>query len=83
MINDTKSNSTLKIRNELLDSFAEELEEEIDDRRLEKILEDISDYKSNQSLDRSFYFKELFRLHHNLVTIHDWISVNKNSCCDI
>jgi polyphosphate kinase 2 len=66
-----------KIRNELLDSFDEELEEEIDDQRLENILQNITDYKGSTSFDRSQYFKELFRLQHHLVTLHDWVAASK------
>jgi polyphosphate kinase len=66
-----------RIRAELLDSFDEELEEEIDDQRLARLLDDASDHPEISSLDRSLYFKELFRLQRELVKLQDWIAVNK------
>ncbi|MGI9231651.1 MAG: polyphosphate kinase 2 [Methylocystis sp.] len=74
---DNKAEMARKIRRDLLDSFDEELEEEIDDSRLEALLSDVSEFHKADSLDRSFYFKELFRLQHELVTMHDCVSRNK------
>ncbi len=66
-----------RIRAELLDSFDEELEEEIDDQRLAKLLEDASEHPEISGVSRSFYFKELFRLQRELVKLQDWIATNK------
>ncbi|HEY8162020.1 MAG TPA: polyphosphate kinase 2 [Methylocystis sp.] len=66
-----------RIRAELLDSFDEELEEEIDDQRLAKLLDDASDHPEISGLDRSLYFRELFRLQRELVKLQDWIATNK------
>ena len=76
---DLENNAELakKVRQDLLDSFDEELEEEIDDERLKSLLGEMSDFHQVDSLDRSLYFKELFRLQHELVTLHDWIAHNK------
>lgn len=66
-----------RIRAELLDSFDEELEEEIDDQRLARLLDDASDHPEISGISRSFYFKELFRLQRELVKLQDWIATNK------
>ncbi|MGJ0393894.1 MAG: polyphosphate kinase 2 [Methylocystis sp.] len=66
-----------RIRAELLDSFDEELEEEIDDQRLAKLLDNASDHPEISGLDRSLYFRELFRLQRELVKLQDWIATNK------
>ena len=49
-----------KIHNELLDSFDEELEMEIDD-------------EDNERPDRSQYFRDLFQLQAELVKLQDWV----------
>ncbi len=62
-----------RIEAEIADSFDEELEMEIDDERLAKLL-DGNDLDSGTGLlDRQFYFKELFRLQHELVKLQDWV----------
>lgn len=66
-----------RIRAELLDSFDEELEEEIDDQRLASLLADASEHPQISGVSRSFYFKELFRLQRELVKLQDWIATNK------
>jgi polyphosphate kinase 2 len=66
-----------RVRAELLDSFDEELEEEIDDQRLARLLDNASEHPEVSSLDTSLYFKELFRLQRELVKLQDWIATNK------
>ncbi|QGM44310.1 polyphosphate kinase 2 [Methylocystis heyeri] len=66
-----------RIRADMLDSFDEELEEEIDDQRLAALLDRASDHPETESLNRSLYFKELFRLQRELVKLQDWIATNK------
>jgi polyphosphate kinase 2 len=66
-----------RIHGEMVDSFDEELELEIDDERLEKLLAEISDRPELETIDRRFYFKELFRLQGELVKLQDWILRNK------
>ena len=66
-----------RIRAEMLDSFDEELEEEIDDQRLARLLDNASEHPEIVGLSRSFYFKELFRLQRELVKLQDWIATNK------
>jgi hypothetical protein len=51
-----------RIEAEIADSFDEELEMEIDDDRLAKLLDGLTEHPEPESVDRHFYFKELFRL---------------------
>lgn len=66
-----------KVRAELMDSFDEELEEEIDDNRLREILNEASEHPFVDGIDRIAYFKELFRLQRELIKLQDWIFTNK------
>jgi polyphosphate kinase 2 len=66
-----------RIHREMVDSFDEELELEIDDGRLAKLLADVSEHPEQETLDRQFYFKELFRLQGELVKLQDWVLRNK------
>jgi polyphosphate kinase len=66
-----------RINGEMLDSFDEELELEIDDDRLAELLKDISEHPQTETLDRRIYFKELFRLQGELVKLQDWVLHNK------
>ncbi len=63
-----------RIREELADSFDEELEMEMDESRLESLLADQP--HREQSLDRSLYFRSLFKLQHELVRLQDWVQHN-------
>ncbi|MBB4198537.1 polyphosphate kinase 2 [Rhodoblastus sphagnicola] len=63
-----------RVRADMLDSFDEELEEELDDDRLAALLDHASDHPDEKSVSRSVYFKELFRLQRELVRLQDWIS---------
>ena len=62
-----------RIESELADSFDEELEMEIDDDRLAKLLAQTADHPEREELDRRVYFKELFRLQGELVKMQDWV----------
>ena len=55
-----------RIKQEIADSFDEELEMEIDESRLEDMLADLSDHPEREQLERRIYFRELFRLQHEL-----------------
>jgi polyphosphate kinase 2 len=63
-----------RIDAEIADSFDEELEMELDDDRLAKLLDGGTD---PDSVDRRVYFKELFRLQSELVKLQDWIIAKK------
>ena len=66
-----------KIYEEMLDSFDEELELELDDDRLAQMLDGIADQPDRQTAERQFYFKELFRLQRELVKLQDWVVQNQ------
>ena len=67
-----------RIHAELLDSFDEELEMEIDDDRMNALIaEAMNPAGDGIDLDRNFYFKELFRLQGELVKLQDWVVDNK------
>jgi len=76
MSNDaTKGNGGIasRIDAEIVDSFDEELEMEIDDERLAKLLDGMAEHPEPETADRHFYFKELFRLQRELVKLQDWV----------
>jgi polyphosphate kinase 2 len=58
---------------EMLDSFDEELEMEIDDYRMNPLVNDSSTGADITDVDRHLYFKELFRLQGELVKLQDWV----------
>jgi polyphosphate kinase 2 len=62
-----------RIKDEIADSFDEELEMEMDETRLETMLADLSDHPDREVIDRRLYFRELFRLQHELVVLQDWV----------
>jgi len=64
---------------ELLDSFDEELEMELDDERLDELLLEVPPQGPTPEgrLDRRFYFRELFRLQRELVKLQDWVQAHK------
>ena len=63
-----------RVHAEMLDSFDEELEMEIDDDRMnELVAEAMTPGEETSDLGRSFYFKELFRLQGELVKLQDWV----------
>lgn len=71
MTDDTTERSWVEL--ELEDSFDEELEMEIDDERIARELQDITDFKHKSTIDRRTYFHELFRLQAELVKLQDWV----------
>jgi polyphosphate kinase 2 len=66
-----------RIHGDMIDSFDEELELEIDDDRLAKLLAEMSEHPEHATLDRRIYFKELFRLQGELVKLQDWVQHQK------
>src|SRR5262245_22929004 len=62
-----------RIRDELVDSYDEELELELDDRRLDALVRDMEGRDEPDSIERTAYFKELFRLQGELVKLQDWV----------
>lgn len=62
----------LRLRHELVDGYDEELEMELEDRKVDEIaglVLDSDDYKES----RRRYFRELFRLQAELVKLQDWV----------
>ena len=62
-----------RIKAELADSFDEELELELEDGRLEDMMNDMADHPERETMDRKLYFRELFRMQHELVRLQDWV----------
>jgi polyphosphate kinase 2 len=62
---------------ELVDSFDEELEMELDDQRLEALLDDKPAGGDAEARARRKYFKELFRLQGELIKLQDWVVTQK------
>ena len=81
-MNDFKKNGNgdalrAQIAEEMADSLDEELELEIDDDRLDKLLNEADENPDRNTLDRKIYFKELFRLQGELVKLQDWVQHEK------
>jgi hypothetical protein len=76
---DTTSDKALRERidADLRDSFDEELELELGESQLEQFRDTQSAHGKHETLDRSVYFKELFRLQGELVKLQDWVQHNK------
>jgi polyphosphate kinase 2 len=62
-----------RVKAELIDSFDEELELELEDSHLAGLFDDIAEHPDATTIDRTFYFKELFRLQRELVKLQDWV----------
>ena len=62
-----------RVKAEMLDSFDEELELELDDERLTGPQNIDSEQAEEGGLPRRAYFKELFRLQRELVKLQDWV----------
>jgi polyphosphate kinase 2 len=62
-----------EIRRELLDSFDEELEMELDDARAAEFAALLEHKAERDTINRELYFKELFRLQGELVKLQDWV----------
>jgi polyphosphate kinase 2 len=66
-----------RIDADLRDSLDEELELELEDREIEQFQMVGLDEDRRPAMDRSVYFKELFRLQGELVKLQDWVQHNK------
>jgi len=69
---DAPSTDLDRIKAEIADSFDEELEMEIEESRLEDLI-GRADGEVAEQIDRRIYFRELFRLQHELVRLQDWV----------
>jgi polyphosphate kinase 2 len=70
---DRSDKASAKIKAEMLDSFDEELELEIDDQRLSGMLDEAAEHPEIEGIERKLYFQELFRLQGELVKLQDWV----------
>jgi polyphosphate kinase 2 len=61
----------------MLDSVDEELELELDDRRLDGLSAKIQHPPAAEAIDRRLYFRELLRLQGELVKLQDWVVYKK------
>jgi len=59
-----------RLHREMIDSIDEELEMELDDRRLAEL---VAEHHAENLIDRRFYFHELLRLQGELVKLQDWV----------
>lgn len=65
-----------RIKAEIADSFDEELEVQLEEDRLDELVAE-GVVPGGSPLDRKIYFRELFRLQHELVRLQDWIQYKK------
>ena len=66
-----------RVNQDMEDSLDEELEMELDDDRLDKLLAETAGHPERETLDRRVYFKDLFRMQGELVKLQDWVQHNK------
>jgi polyphosphate kinase len=66
-----------RLHEEMFEAIDEELELEFDDHRLELALPDAAERRSEDSLDRRTYFKELLRLQRELIKLQEWVVHDK------
>ena len=63
-----------RIRNDLIDSYDEELEMELEDRTVAELTgAEAPAHSAQDKEDRRIYFRELFRLQGELVKLQDWV----------
>jgi polyphosphate kinase 2 len=65
------------VQAELADTFDEELELELDDHGIDRLLRGDTGAQSDGDIERSFYFKELLRLQKELIKLQDWVLHHK------
>jgi polyphosphate kinase 2 len=66
-----------RIKNEIADSFDEELELQMEEDRLDELVAEGMSEPAEATLERRVYFRELFRLQHELVRLQDWVQYKK------
>lgn len=66
-----------RIKDEIADSFDEELEMQMEEDRLDELVAEGMSAPAIPSLERKLYFRELFRLQHELVRLQDWVQYKK------
>lgn len=71
------SENARRLYAEIMDSFDEELEMEIDDERYQALLTETGQTVHDEGMDRRLYFRELLRLQGELVKLQDWVVEKK------
>jgi len=66
-----------RIKEEIADSFDEELEMQMEEDRLDELVAEGMSGPADPTIDRKLYFRELFRLQHELVRLQDWVQYKK------
>lgn len=66
-----------RVKADVADSFDEELELQLEEDRLDELVAEGMSMPAPETLDRKIYFRELFRLQHELVRLQDWIQFKK------
>ncbi|RWX75097.1 polyphosphate kinase 2 [Neorhizobium lilium] len=66
-----------RIKEEIADSFDEELELQMEEDRLDDLVAEGMSQPAETTIDRRIYFRELFRLQHELVRLQDWVQYKK------
>lgn len=66
-----------RIKAEIADSFDEELEMQMEEDRLDELVAEGMSGPAEPTLERKTYFRELFRLQHELVRLQDWVQYKK------
>lgn len=62
-----------RIKQAIADDFDEELEMQMEDDRLDELVAEGMGEADGRSIERKVYFRELFRLQHELVKLQDWV----------
>jgi hypothetical protein len=75
---ETKTPAELeRIKQAIADDFDEELEMQMEDDRLDELVAEGMSGPADDAIDRKVYFRELFRLQHELVKLQDWVQYKK------
>ncbi len=78
MVSQSHDELLKRIERDLLDSYDEELEREIEDRHSPEVIEALGTGSTEDSkAHRIAYFRELFRLQGELVKLQDWVATTK------
>jgi len=67
-----------RLREDLLDSYDEELEMELEERNMEELEAHGQPRSAEERLARRTYFQELFRLQGELVKLQDWVVASRH-----
>jgi polyphosphate kinase 2 len=76
--NEQQEEMMRRLREDLLDSYDEELEMELEERNMEELEATGKPRNEAERLARRTYFQELFRLQGELVKLQDWVVASKH-----